>query len=69
MGANQGRAKGNKQKAEYKNREREHGKPGLKERGKAKEAKAEGRTEEATVRQNREEKERKSRGRVVRAQN
>ena len=56
MGANQGRAKGNKQKAEYEE-------PGKKTRetrsertGKAKEAKAEGRTEEATVRRRREER-------------
>ena len=54
MGANQGGAKGNKQEAEYQE-------PGKKTRetrsdrtGKAKEAKAEGRTEEATVRRRRE---------------
>ena len=34
MGANQGRAKGNKQKAEYENRERKHEKSGWEERGK-----------------------------------
>ena len=56
MGENQGRAKGNKQKAEYEE-------PGKKTRetrsertGKAKEAKAEGRTGEATVRRRREER-------------
>ena len=56
MGANQGRAKGNRQRAEYEE-------PGKKTRetrsdrtGKAKEAKAEGRTEEATVRRRREER-------------
>ena len=54
MGANQGRAKGNKQKAEYeepgkKTRETRSGRT-----GKAKEVKAEGRTGEAAVRQNRE---------------
>ena len=56
MGANQGRAKGNEQKAEYEE-------PGKKTRetrsertGKAKEAKVEGRTEEATVRRRREER-------------
>ena len=41
VGAKQGRTKGNLQKAEYENRERRHGKPGRKERGKPKEAKAE----------------------------
>ena len=34
MGANQGRVKGNKQKAEYENRERMHEKSGRKQRGK-----------------------------------
>ena len=34
MGAKPGRMKGNEQKAEYKNRERRHGKPGWRERGK-----------------------------------
>ena len=55
MGANQGRAKGNEQEAEYEE-------PGKKTRetrsertGNAKEAKAEGYTGEATVRQSREE--------------
>ena len=56
MGANQGGAKGNEQKAEYEE-------PGKKTRetrsertGKTKEAKAEGSTEEATVRRRREER-------------
>ena len=38
VGAKPGRMKGNEQEAEYENREREHGKPGWEERGKAKEA-------------------------------
>lgn len=41
MGAKPGRMKGNEQKAEYRNRERKHGKPGFERTGKAKEAKAE----------------------------
>ena len=56
MGANQGRAKGNEQKAEYEE-------PGKKTRetrsertGKTKEARAEGSPEEATVRQKQDEK-------------
>ena len=56
MGANQGGAKGNKQEAEYEE-------PGEKTRetrsegtGKAREAKAEGRTGQATVRRGREER-------------
>ena len=59
MGAKPGGTKGNKQKAEYEE-------PGKKTRetrsermGKTKEARAEGCTEEATVRRKREEKERK----------
>ena len=59
MGANQGRAKGNIQEAEYEE-------PGKKTRetrwertGKTKDAKAESGTGKATVRRNREEKERK----------
>ena len=55
MGAKPGRMKGNEQKAEYEE-------PGMKTRetrsertGKAKEARAEGRTGEATVRRKREE--------------
>ena len=43
-------------KAEYRNRERKHGKPGWKERGKPKERKQERSTEEATVRRRQEEK-------------
>ena len=42
--------------AEYRNRERTHGKPGRKERGKPKERKRERSTEEATVRRKQEEK-------------
>ena len=56
MGANQGGAKGNRQKAEYEE-------PGEKTRetrsegtGKAREAKAEGRTGQAAVRRGREER-------------
>ena len=33
VGAKRGRAKGNKQEAEYENRERRHGRPGREERG------------------------------------
>ena len=61
MGAKPGRTKGNEQKAEYRNRERKHGKPGFERTGKAKEARAEPGTGKATVRQGREEKERKNR--------
>ena len=43
-------------KAEYRNREIMHGKPGGKERGKPKERKRERSTEEATVRRRQEEK-------------
>ena len=56
VGAKQGRAKGNEQKAEYRNRERMHGKPGRKERGKRKKRKQKTSTEEAAVRQKQEEK-------------
>ena len=42
--------------AEYRNRERMHGKPGRKERGKPKDRKRERSTEEATVRRKQEEK-------------
>ena len=42
--------------AEYRNRERMHGKPGRRERGKPKERKQERSTEEATVRRRQEEK-------------
>ena len=42
--------------AEYRNRERMHGKPGREERGRPQERKGERSTEEATVRRNREEK-------------
>ena len=55
MGANQGRAKGNKQEAEYEEPGKKTRETGSGRTGKAKEAKAEGRTGEATVRQNREE--------------
>ena len=43
-------------KAEYKNREGTHGKPGGRERGKTKKRKRKRSTEEATVRQKQEEK-------------
>ena len=42
VGAKPGRMKGNKQEAEYENRERWHGKPGWKERGKPKKRKRKG---------------------------
>ena len=54
MGANQGRTKGNKQRAEYEEPGRLARETGSEGTGKAKEAKAEGRTEEATVRRRRE---------------
>ena len=56
MGANQGRAKGNKQKAEYEKPGKKTRETGLGRTGKAKEARAEGCTEEATVRRKREER-------------
>ena len=59
--AKRGRAKGNKQKAEYRNREGTHGRPGGRERGKRKKRKRKTGTEEATERQKREERERKNR--------
>ena len=62
MGANQGGAKGNKQEAEYEEpgeRTRETRSEGTR---RAKEARAETGTGEATVRRNQEEKERKNRG-------
>ena len=43
-------------KAEYQNRERMHGKPGRKERGKPRKRKQNRSAEEATVRRNQEEK-------------
>ena len=58
MGANQGRAKGNKQKAEYENR-----KEGMRnqagEKGETEKATAESGTGKAAVRRGREETERK----------
>ena len=56
MGANQGRAKGNKQKAEYEESGRKTRETRSERTRKAKEARAEGRTEEATVRRKREER-------------
>ena len=56
MGANQGRAKGNRQRAEYEEPGKKTRETGSDRTGKAKEAKAEGRTEEATVRRRREER-------------
>ena len=56
MGAKQGRAKGNKQEAEYRNREGTHGKPGGRERGKRKKRKRKTSTEEAPERRRQEEK-------------
>ena len=52
MGANQGRAKGNKQKAEYRNREGMHERSGRIERGKRKKRERKTSTEVATVRRN-----------------
>ena len=48
--------KGNKQEAEYRNREGTHERSGGTERGKPKKRERKGRTEEATVRRNQEEK-------------
>ena len=56
MGANQGRAKGNEQKAEYEEPGRKTRETRSERTGKAREARAEGRTEEAAVRQRREER-------------
>ena len=56
MGANQGRAKRNKQKAEYKEPGRKTRETRSERTGRTKEAKAEGSTEEATVRRKREER-------------
>ena len=56
MGANQGRAKGNKQEAEYEEPGRKTRETRSERTGKAKEARAEGRTGEAAVRQRREER-------------
>ena len=56
MGANQGRTKGNLQKAEYENRERKHGKPGFERTGKTNKAKAEiGAPKKPLLRQKRKE--------------
>ena len=56
MGANQGRAKGNIQEAEYEEPGRKTRETRSERTGKAKEARADGRTGEATVRQRREER-------------
>ena len=56
MGANQGGAKGNKQKAEYEEPGKKTRETRLERMGKTKEARAEGCTEEATVRRKREER-------------
>ena len=53
--ANQGRAKGNEQEAEYRNREGKHEKSGWRERGRPQERKRERSTEEATVRRRQED--------------
>ena len=55
MGANQGRAKGNKQEAEYEEPGKKTWETRSERTGKTREAKAEGCTGEATVRQSREE--------------
>ena len=62
MGANQGGTKGNKQEAEYEEPGKKTRETGSERTGKAKEAKAEGRTGEAAVRQNREERKGRNRG-------
>ena len=54
MGANQGRAKGNEQKAEYEEPREKTRETRSEGTGKAKEARAEGCTEEATVRRRQE---------------
>ena len=56
MGANQGGAKGNEQRAEYGNREERHERSGWRERGKPKKRERKRSTEEATVRRKQEEK-------------
>ena len=56
MGANQGRAKGNEQRAEYEEPGRKTRETRSERTGKTKEARAEGSTEEATVRRRREER-------------
>ena len=56
MGAKPGGMKGNKQKAEYKEPGKKTRETRLERLGKTKEAKAEGSTGEATVRQKREER-------------
>ena len=56
MGANQGRAKGNKQEAEYRNREGKHERSGWRERREPKKREQKRSTEKATVRQRQEEK-------------
>ena len=55
MGANQGRAKGNEQEAEYEEPGEKTRETGSGRTGKAREARAEGRTGEAAVRRGREE--------------
>ena len=59
--AKRGRAKGNKQEAEYRNREGKHERSGWRERGEPKKRKQKRGTEEAAVRQKREEREKKNR--------
>ena len=59
MGAKQGRAKGNKQKAEYRNREGRHERSGWRERGKRKKRERKTSTEVATVRRNGKRREKK----------
>ena len=56
MGANQGRVKGNKQKAEYEEPGRKARETGPERTGKAKKRKRKGGTGEATVRRSREER-------------
>ena len=56
MGANQGGAKGNKQKAEYEELGKKTRETRSERTGRVKEAKAEGRTGQAIVRRGREER-------------
>ena len=62
MGAKPGGTKGNEQKAKYENRERKHEKSGWEERGKPRKRERRRYTEEATVRQKREERNGRNRG-------
>ena len=69
VGAKPGGTKGNKQKAEYKNLEGRHERSGRRERGKPKKRERKRGTEEATVRQKREERKGRNRGLSSRKRN